>query len=256
MDIVTELAFANDRFKVEVFWQDYQDIRGPGTVASTVEAEGDVPLRSLDSAVLEFFDAENWELLVKVLDGRAINDHFWVFAAAATDVEYDLTVTDTSCGDVQVYSNSLGQRSPAVTDSYAFPGCASPSLPTCVADEDTLCLGDEGRFQVELAWRDHVGETGVGRQVEVADGGLARSDDSGLFFFFSEDNWELLVKVLDGCQINNAYWVFAAATTDVAYTLRVTDTLTGDVQEYTNTLGTAAPAITDTSAFPTCSGNR
>ncbi len=60
------------------------------------------------------------------------------------------------------------------------------------------------------------------------------------------------VKVLDGCAINQRHWVFAAATTDVAYTLRVRDTASGGRKTYTNRQGVAAPATTDTSAFATC----
>ena len=43
--------------------------------------------------------------------------------------------------------------------------------------------------------------------------------------------------------------MFAAATTDVEYALRVTDVETGAAKTYFNALGTAAPAITDTAAF-------
>ena len=33
----------------------------------------------------------------------------------------------------------------------------------------------------------------------------------------------MLIKVLDGCTVNNRFWVFAAATTNFEYRLRVTD---------------------------------
>ena len=107
----------------------------------------------------------------------------------------------------------------------------------------------DGRFEVEVAWRDFDDREGSGRLVRRP--GL-ESDDSGLFYFFDEDNWELLVKVLDGCGINGHFWVFAAATTNVAYELRVTDTASGQVQVYRNPLGVASPATTDTDAFATC----
>ncbi len=48
------------------------------------------------------------------------------------------------------------------------------------------------------------------------------TSDSALFYFFCTDNWELLVKVLDGCAINGHLWVYAAASTDVGYTLQGT----------------------------------
>ena len=116
----------------------------------------------------------------------------------------------------------------------------------CLPADTALCLND-GRFRVELAWRDFQGNTGSGRVVP----GVA-SADSGLLWFFAPGNWEVLVKVLDGCALNGHYWVFAAATTSVEYTLVVTDTASGEEARYENPLGRAAPAITDTQAFAAC----
>jgi hypothetical protein len=62
----------------------------------------------------------------------------------------------------------------------------------------------------------------------------------------------VLVKVLDGCGVNDHYWVFLAATTDVGYELTVTDTLSGETVSYENTLGTFAEPQLDTAAFETC----
>ena len=101
-------------------------------------------------------------------------------------------------------------------------------------------------FKVEVEWKDFQNKAGHGRVVPFG------SEDSGLFYFFDADNWEMLVKVLDGCGLNDHFWVFAAATTNVEYTLRVTDTQNGTVKEYLNPLGTSALALTDTGAFATC----
>jgi hypothetical protein len=46
--------------------------------------------------------------------------------------------------------------------------------------------------------------------------------------------------------------VFSAATTNVQYTLTVTDTVTGQVKTYQNQAGQAAAALADTNAFATC----
>jgi len=116
---------------------------------------------------------------------------------------------------------------------------------SCSAGPTTQCL-NQGRFQVEVTWRDFSGGSGEGRVVPYG------SDDSGLFWFFDEENWEMLVKVLDGCGVNGNFWVFSAATTNVEYHLTVTDTATGIVRSYFNQLGTSAPAITDAEAFATC----
>ena len=79
------------------------------------------------------------------------------------------------------------------------------------------------------------------------------SADSALFYFFSPDNWELMVKLLDGCAINGHFWVFGAASTDVGYTVRVEDLAAsggaGAERTYRHEPGAPAPAITDIEAF-------
>ena len=35
----------------------------------------------------------------------------------------------------------------------------------------------------------------------------------------------MLIKVINGCGLNQRYWVYAAATTDVEYQLTVTDSV-------------------------------
>ena len=114
---------------------------------------------------------------------------------------------------------------------------------SCAADATTLCLNG-GRFRVHVDWRTPLGTAGPGRVVPFG------SDDSGLFWFFNPDNWELLVKVLRGCPVNDHYWVFFAATTNVEFALTVTDTRTGAVRPYFNPIGRRADAVTDTAAFP------
>ena len=110
---------------------------------------------------------------------------------------------------------------------------------------DTVLLNN-GRFRAEVEWKQSPsGPLTRGH-------GVPLTDDSGAFYFFDADNWEMLVKVLDGCNFNSNYWVFAAATTDVEYTLTVTDTETSTTRTYFNPLGQPAQAITDTSAFATC----
>ncbi len=112
----------------------------------------------------------------------------------------------------------------------------------CQNFEHTACLTG-GRFLVEVDWEDFRGRTGRGKVVPFT------TEKSALFAFFDLDNWEVQVKVLDGCSENGHTWVFASATTNLGYTLTVTDLATGDDVTYTNPVGTPAPAITDTRAF-------
>jgi hypothetical protein len=79
-----------------------------------------------------------------------------------------------------------------------------------------------------------------------------KTDNTGVFWFFQQENWELLVKVLNGCHLNNHYWVFGGGATDVSYKVTVEDLQSGDTWEYENAQGQASPAIADTSAFATC----
>lgn len=258
------LCLNDGRFKVEVNWVDFEGDEGVGT---------DLELPSIDSGLMWFFTDNNWELLVKVLDGCDINNHFWVFAAATTDVEYEMVVTDSFTGLSRVYSNDLGVSAPAVTDTGAFATCeavppssapAAVSEPakrqreaevakagpvekqgSCAQTATRLCLNDN-RFAVDISWVDFEGGDGFG----LVD--MFQSGDSGLMYFFDPQNLEVLVKVLDGCDINNRVWVFAAATTNVGYTMTVTDTLTGAMQIYQNPLGVSSPAVTDTNAFMAC----
>ena len=265
------LCLNDGRFKVEVDWVDPDGLEGFGT---------DLGLPSIDSGLMWFFTPNNWELLVKVLDGCSINSHFWVFAAATTDVEYEMRVTDSMTGLSKTYTNQQGVASPAVTDTGAFATCAAAPAANapqgsaaeraesaalsaaavtgargtfekqgnCVASATRLCL-NENRFAVDVTWENFEGETGVAK----AD--AFQSLDSGLMYFFDSQNLEVLVKVLDGCAVNNRVWVFAAATTNVKYSLTVTDTETGLSKSYDNPLNNSADAVTDTNAFVACPTN-
>jgi hypothetical protein len=143
-----------------------------------------------------------------------------------------LAVNDT------VHSDNTGQFtvSTAVTAGASF---------SCAATATALCLDGE-RFRVQVFWRLPDGSSGNGQVVPYS------SNSSGIFWFFDASSWELMVKVLNGCARNRRRWVFAAATTNVEFTLRVRDTQTGVVKMYFNPRGRPADALTDTSAFAAC----
>jgi predicted GH43/DUF377 family glycosyl hydrolase len=101
---------------------------------------------------------------------------------------------------------------------------------------------NDNRFSTAVWWWDSRGGVGQG-------GPLKLTEDSNAFRFFSPENLEVVVKVLDGCAINGHYWVFAAGLTDVGLSLVVTDTVSGEVVSYSNTLGEAFQPVRDTAAF-------
>ena len=86
---------------------------------------------------------------------------------------------------MKTYQNAVGTASPSVTDTTAFADCADPAPVSCVPSERTICLGADGRFQAEVAWRNTLGQDGPARQAVLPTPGFAESDDSGLFYFFT-----------------------------------------------------------------------
>ena len=140
-----------------------------------------------------------------------------------------LAIADVSDG---VYDSAVFLAGGSFTDSGG-----------CVPDAWTVCLLG-GRFEIKVNWEDY---QHVHRDALVASAG---TPESALFYFRQPANWEFLIKIIDGCSLNGKYWVYFAAATDVGYVVTVRDTQsTAPPREYTNTLGTASPAVNDSGAF-------
>ncbi len=72
-----------------------------------------------------FFDAENLEIVVKVLNGCGLNGSYWVFIGGLTNVESFVQIVDTRNGGLtRLYANVIERRPfPTVQDVTAFPNC-------------------------------------------------------------------------------------------------------------------------------------
>lgn len=127
----------------------------------------------------------------------------------------------------------------ALGDGFRF--LVERAAPACTPGPAALCLRG-GRFRVEATWQTATA-TGAGQGTEL-------TDESGSFWFFTPGNVELDVKVLDGCLLNDRFWVFAAGLTDVGVTITVTDTATGERREYRHARGTPFAPVQHTDAFP------
>jgi fibronectin type III domain protein len=130
-------------------------------------------------------------------------------------------------------------------NSNVASAATNGTVASCVEGATTLCLNHD-RFKVTVQWTTSAGESGAGTTIPY-------TDDSGLVWFFSASNLELMIKVLDACVAPfEHYWVFVGGITDVQFLTTVVDTHTGAVRVYLNELGHPANAVTDTSAFATC----
>ena len=342
------------RFRVRANYSTSTVSRGPATRLETLGL-GD------SGSLFYFFDSTNPELLVKVVNGCWLNDHWWVFGSAATDLEYSIAIDDLATDGppktneyrhqgvgVVVGPDGYSTGSGVINDTRAFPctpglvhdqentfappyvpfghghresslsyrtsmGVAgapdlehfpTPDLlhgraigdakasesaralrssipdatrhaPTVVLEaqddpEDFGCLDstynacfNNWRFSVSARYSTPTVKNGPAHGLETF--GLGNS--ASVFYFFDSTNPELLVKVVNGCWLNDHWWVFGSAATDLDYRIEVGDMATADAKGrptktnvYThrgggvivgdNGYSTGSGVINDTSAFP------
>ena len=270
------LCLNDGRFQVEVQWETDRE-----------SDRGDAEALTNNTGDFWFFSPDNIELVVKVLDGCSFNERFWVSAGGLTDVKVVMTVIDSETGVAATYYNPPGTPFRPVQDNESFAVCSQGRnlygqsqyllsagemesvrggairssrfterfaetlrpgrvwLPqeeggACEADDQTLCL-ENGRFAVRARWQT---DDGAGDATA-----WTLTPDTGLYWFFSPNNVEMVIKVLDGCALNGHRWVFAGGLTDVAVTMTVTDSETGEGMTYENPAGTPFQPIQDLNAF-------
>jgi hypothetical protein len=111
----------------------------------------------------------------------------------------------------------------------------------CVAADTQLCLAGS-RFAVTTQYILPDGTSGPGHIIPL-------TADTGAFWFFAATNLEMLLKVLDGCALDDHFWVFAAGLTNAQVVTTVIDTRTGAARRYVNPQGIAFAPIQDTQGF-------
>ena len=240
-------------------------------------------LESTASGLLYFFDRDNVEVLVKVLDGCAINGHRWVFVAPVTTLAFSLEITERSTGRRFAHRNPKSLTAETRADTAAFPcepearaaaalnagaggpirprGASENAVPRAAVDPSAaaaaaavtepaspICEPEGPGILLEDGHRiDMCFEMPNGEIRQARDWGLTRRS-TALLYFFDRENAEVLVKVLDGCAVNGRRWVFAAPVTDLAFHLVVTDPA-GRRWTHSNEAGRTAPPGSDTAAF-------
>jgi plastocyanin len=160
---------------------------------------------------------------------------------------------------------ALGAAVETVTIHDSAPGCGAAVAgdpaklhavgtvegSTAACDErSALCLGD-GRFEATVQWHPSIaGGAGGDRQSKRAL--LAETLSSGVFTSSSQEEPQLLLTVLDRCAVNGHYWLSLAAATDIEFSVKVRDTLTGRTRLYLNPAGSAPSVLRDVEAFGAC----
>ena len=107
------LFLNGDRFRVTTTWHTPNGQTGTGTAVQLTP----------DTGYFWFFNPENVELVIKVLDACSFANHFWVFAGGLTNVEVTITVEDTATSQIQTYVNPLNVAFQPIQDTQAFATC-------------------------------------------------------------------------------------------------------------------------------------
>lgn len=165
------LLLDEGRFRVAVEWTTAAGSSGTGTAVAL----------TADSGYFWFFNPNNVELVVKVLDACSLTgvNRFWFFAAGLTNVATTITVEDLWTGEQKVYETALGQPFPPINDIAAFATCTAPPPPPVASFTLDATCPEPGVCDAALAQPITFTDTSTGavasRLWELGDGTTATS---------------------------------------------------------------------------------
>lgn len=213
------------------FWIDVVAQKGEG--AATIKGRS---LRRNDSTgSFHFGNKADVALVVKML---ADGDQPLFVYAELTETPFTMRVIDTKSGIVRRYHNrSLCGGTESFFAADTTVKARSPrGGGSCKPSPTSLCLSRR-RFQLELDWRDPVDHA------SIPGGAASLSDVAGGFAFSEPKALDFVAKVVD---LGGDAVVLWGSLSEVEYTLRVTDTVTGTAKVYFNPLdatGCAVPSV-------------
>ena len=254
------------RFQVQVDWTNQHNDNEEGI------GQGELYTGSHRTGLFWFFNPQNIELIVKMIDATEVDGKIWFFYGALSDVEYTIRVLDTASGAEKTYSNQAGAIC-GLGDTGAFQSAVPPSssggsLPPTTAlgagfssglsavyeanhgplphdDEEPTGGGEEepeveegvlplmsGRFLVSVDFNNQYADDAPGVGTPIVG-----TNRSGYFWFFRPDNLELVVKMIDATNVTGNFWVFWGGLSDVKYNITIEDTATGQEWTYSNPAG-------------------
>lgn len=244
-----------DRFRVEVTWWPADG----GTPSAANPGIGRAVPLTRDGGWFWFTEPELPEVVVKVVGGDGGSDLEsagpQVRVASLSDAGLEVRVLDVASGRSHTFGHPPGEADGTVA-TLPFPTAAPPAgepfwftpLPDggCGGESIDLCLWD-GRFRVQVDWRDEEGEVGAAPADRL-------SPRAGWFRFRRPGDPALVVAVLDGRGENGHWWVRFVSLTDLGFEVTVVDQESGERVVYSVEPGAPA-AHHDRRAFAGEAGN-
>ena len=132
------------------------------------------PVRLTDeTGYFWFFDSNNVEVFLKILDGCSLTNRFWVFAGGLTNVAVAIHIEDRATGVMRTYFNPPNSAFSPIQDTSAFGTCTTAGLPPdpgeagrrtlAGIDSDRDGIRDDLQRYVALTYGDYAGlDTGTG----------------------------------------------------------------------------------------------
>jgi len=144
-----------------------------------------------------------------------------------------------------------GVPDPGGSAFYLYPfgvpsGTCSGASANCTRNAGTACLVN-GRFKVTVAYNNTTAH-GAGTVMDFG-GKRAESDESAFLYFTDPSNFEMGLKILPACGVNNHYWVFIGGLTNQGWTVNIVDTANGKTKTYSNRLNHLTATTADTTAL-------
>ena len=239
----TDLCLLDGRFRVSVEWWDdhANEFRLPDTPDSGLGTAVELPGDDVsDSGYFWFFEPDDIDLVVKMVDGGEVNGFFWTFYGSTSNVEYWITVTDTSDGTSVQYRKPQGEfgvgadfeafdDSPSGGERVGTASELTPravfrprnGLPSCDAPQ-VVCVQD-GRIAIESTAPDPMDPDAP----PVRGLPLETTPTSAVFYHVQPQSPEAVVKVIDPRPVDDRFWIFTSVFGPPGAEITVTDLDTG-----------------------------
>lgn len=131
----TTLCLHEGRFEVSVRWLNHHD-------ATHSEGDASAIPYSESSGLFWFFNEDSPDFVVNLVDARSWGEGFWVHAGGLTDLQWTMTILDTSTGATWSHRNPIGSTHPLL-----YLGPFPPPLEQVV---EVPTLGDAGMAALAL----------------------------------------------------------------------------------------------------------